>query len=392
MQERKTLTILIFSAIVLFTAVFLTAAVIRLQEKQSVSMRALSVNAGNPSAPFDFLSAAGQEKESAQNHRRESSATAISRTERAAGTIKATKYSGNLSHQFDLSLASGLRQNKRSASESKKKEAVRLTLPADVRRQIDEADEEILQRALDLAVLQYTEAEIPTPQTGLAAAAADNVELAPVPTPEPAPEPTPEPTPAPTPEAQLPESVQPSPFAAQQPLGQDPADWQNQGQGNAYLANVINSSFSTPGSTAAAEANFQIVASLLQRNGNANYLSFNDNGDGTITVDGSVLAVSQVYNWNSTCYDGYECAKLSDFAYGDCNPTASGILAQRGLIACNDLPMGAVVFVEDYGLAVVADRHVMGSGFIDLSYDAHEIENGIGLATARRNVYLISIP
>lgn len=388
MQERKTLTILIFFAIVLFTAVFLTAAVIRLQEKQSVSMRALSVNAGNPSASFDFLSAAGQEKESAQNHRHESSAPAISRTERAAGTIKATKYSGNLSRQFDLSLASGLRQNKRSASESKKKEAVRLTLPADVRRQIDEADEEILQRALDLAVLQYTEAEIPTPQTGLAAAAADNVELAPTPTPEPAPEPTPEPTP----EAQPPESVQPSPFTAQQPLGQGPADWQNQGQSNAYLANVINSSFSTPGSTAAAEANFQIVASLLQRNGNANYLSFNDNGDGTITVDGSVLAVSQVYNWNSTCYDGYECAKLSDFAYGDCNPTASGILAQRGLIACNDLPMGAVVFVEDYGLAVVADRHGMGSGFIDLSYDAHEIENGMGLATARRNVYLISIP
>lgn len=383
MQERKTITILIFFAIVLFTAVFLTAAVIRLQEQKSVNMRALSVNAGDQSAPFDFLSAAGQQKESSKNNRHESSTPETSRTKRAGGTIKATKYSGNLSHQFDLSSASGLRQNKRSASASEKHEAICLTLPADVRRQIDEADEQILQRSLDLAVQQRTEAEMLTPQTGLAAAAVEAEAPAPVPTPEPAP--------ALTPETQPSESIQPNP-SMEQPSEQSPEAWQNQGQGNSSLANVLNAAFSAPGSTSAAEANFQIVAGLLQRNGNANYLSFNDNGDGTITVDGSIFAVSQVYNWNSTCYDGYECAKLSDFAYGDCNPTASGILAQRGLIACNDLPMGAVVFVEDYGLAVVADRHGMGSGFIDLAYDAHEIENGMGLATARRNVYLISTP
>ena len=147
-------------------------------------------------------------------------------------------------------------------------------------------------------------------------------------------------------------------------------------------------------SAASTEANLNIIKSLMQRNGPSNYLSFTDNGDGTITVDGVTVAVSAPYSAKTTSYDGYECAKLVDFQYGDCNPCATGILAQRGIVADHfeGLPFGTVLFIEDYGFAVVGDRHGMGPGLLDLSFDAHEIENGVFLHTAQRTYYIVSVP
>lgn len=161
-----------------------------------------------------------------------------------------------------------------------------------------------------------------------------------------------------------------------------------------YEQMVQSLGFSAPGSIAATEANLSIVKSLMNINGSQHYVNYVDNGDGTITVDGVTLAYSSVSSMKITSYDGYECAKLSGFAYGDCNPTATGILAQRGIVAAafDDLPFGTVVFIEDYGIAVVGDRHGMGPGLIDVSMDPREIEAGIYVTTGNRNVYIISAP
>lgn len=153
-------------------------------------------------------------------------------------------------------------------------------------------------------------------------------------------------------------------------------------------------SFVSPGSNAAAETNFYAVASLLNRNGAQNYLSFDDNRNGTITVDGVTFAVaSGPIDFSTTSYDGYECYKLypDPGAVNECNRTASGLLAQRGIVAAcqGGYPMGTVLFIEGYGLAVVGDRHGMGSDFLDLAFDAREISQGVYLATGNRSVYVL---
>lgn len=152
--------------------------------------------------------------------------------------------------------------------------------------------------------------------------------------------------------------------------------------------------FMTPGTRGSTQANYNIVASLLNLNGASNYLNFSDNGNGTITVDGVTLPVSGQYTWKTTCYDGYECAKIENFARGQCSPTATGLYPARGIVAAalNGLPFGTVVFIEDYGLAVVADRHGMGPGMLDMAYNPQEISQGVYLPTANRRVYIISIP
>ncbi|MDO5015681.1 MAG: G5 domain-containing protein [Eubacteriales bacterium] len=161
--------------------------------------------------------------------------------------------------------------------------------------------------------------------------------------------------------------------------------------------------FSSPGSTAAAVNNYAIIASLLNYNGALTYSSFNDNGDGTITVDGVTFAVSSgPTSYFTTYYDGYECAKVTDFQYAVtapngymCNKTASGILAARGVISTSQsggLPFGTVVFIEGYGLGVVGDYGGFGAGMLDMSLDAGEIESGISLSSINRNVYIISTP
>lgn len=167
---------------------------------------------------------------------------------------------------------------------------------------------------------------------------------------------------------------------------------------------VSDLAFTSPGSTAAAVNNYAIIASLLRYNGALSYNNFSDNGDGTITVDGVTFAVaSGPTSYYTTYYDGYECAKVTDYQYAVtapngymCNKTASGILAARGVISTSQsggLPMGTVVFVEGYGLGVVGDYGGFGAGMLDLSLDAGEIESaGLSLSSLNRNVYIISTP
>lgn len=157
---------------------------------------------------------------------------------------------------------------------------------------------------------------------------------------------------------------------------------------------VADISFVGPGSNSAAESNFYTVASLLNRNGAQNYVSFSDNNNGTITVDGVTFAVaSGPQSFSTTSYDGYECYTRSPGpgAINECNRTASGLLAQRGIVAASQggYPMGTVLFIEGYGLAVVGDRHGMGSDLLDLAFDAREISQGVYLPTGSRTVYVL---
>lgn len=167
---------------------------------------------------------------------------------------------------------------------------------------------------------------------------------------------------------------------------------------------ISNVGFVSPGSVSAAVANYNIVASMLNYNGNLTYNSFVDNGDGTITVDGVTFAVSSgPTSYRTTYYDGYECAKLTGIEKADvapnglaCNRTSTGILGARGVISKTmhggGLPYGTVVFVEGYGLGVIGDCGNFGTDMLDLCLDAGEIQAGVQAYTGNRNVYIISIP
>lgn len=153
---------------------------------------------------------------------------------------------------------------------------------------------------------------------------------------------------------------------------------------------VAASGLATAGGPAAAEANFQLIAGLI---GCGDSASVNGN---SLTIAGMTFAISETRRYATTSYDGYECARWSGFRYGDCNPTASGILAQRGIVAVSpqdNLPMGTVVYVEGYGLAVVADITGMGPDLIDLCFDPHDCENGLALPAADAcTVYVLTTP
>ena len=155
------------------------------------------------------------------------------------------------------------------------------------------------------------------------------------------------------------------------------------------------------------KASFNKIKDLLIKNGNANYKSFKDNGNGTITVDGHTFSFIQQDKRAITMYDGLECC-----LQGGChNPpinhnTASGIPAQRGLVASygfryngkfvgTALPLGTILFIEGYGLAVVADVHGnhSDSNLLDACYDAGEIRSGaVTWGKRAKRVYIISIP
>lgn len=161
--------------------------------------------------------------------------------------------------------------------------------------------------------------------------------------------------------------------------------------------------FQSPGGNAAAAYNFSIISGLLQRNGSQNYGSFVDNQDGTITVDGHTFAVEQfVGSRKTTYYDGYLCAEQTDFKWAKelngiaCNPTASGVLAQRGIVsvdANSGIPFGTVFFIEGYGLAVAGDYgNFAGAGvYLDLAVDPQEATSGM-FATGNHNVYILATP
>ncbi len=146
------------------------------------------------------------------------------------------------------------------------------------------------------------------------------------------------------------------------------------------------------GSNSAAHANLSILKKygLINKEGsssiNRHYETFTDNGDGTITVDGITFTYAQAMpGRRATHYDGVEVCRyqINRSSTGKCrlghtkptcHGTASGLLAQRGIVAVgsSDLsiyPRGAVVFVRGYGMAVVGDR---SGGCFDLCYDADE--------------------
>ncbi|MDO5033440.1 MAG: G5 domain-containing protein [Eubacteriales bacterium] len=210
-----------------------------------------------------------------------------------------------------------------------------------------------------------------------------------VPETTPIPESSPDPEPT-QPIYEEPEIIEEDVYAPQNTPLQSPV--QDSGQ----AAAMADFTFTSPGSVSAAETNFSVVSGLLNRNGAQTYTSFNDNGNGTITVDGYTFAVANgPLVFTTTSYDGYECYKLypDPGAVNECNRTASGILAQRGIVASSQLsggyPMGTVLFIEGYGLGVVADRHGMGDGLLDLSFDAREISQGVFLPTGSRQVYVL---
>ncbi|MBP8988665.1 MAG: G5 domain-containing protein [Clostridia bacterium] len=155
-------------------------------------------------------------------------------------------------------------------------------------------------------------------------------------------------------------------------------------------------------------ANFNKIKDLLIKNGNANYKSFKDNGDGTITVDGKTFTYIQKDKRVITMYDGLECCLQK----GCHNPpinhkTASGLSACRGVVATygyrdkngnfigTALPLGTILFIEGYGLAVVADVHGVSSNpnLLDACYDAGEIRSGaVTWGKRTKRVYIISLP
>lgn len=156
--------------------------------------------------------------------------------------------------------------------------------------------------------------------------------------------------------------------------------------------------FVKAGSTSAAWTNFEKLRPYLRKNGDRNYNSFTNNGNGTITVDGLTFAYTSAHDYGATHYDGVQVSR----ARGE-NPvrnrnTASGIPAQRGLVAMRSinlggLPFGTVVFVEGYGLAVVADRGPLSSRIqIDLCYDPDESGSVRPYGFKVQKTYIISIP
>ncbi|MEA4888105.1 MAG: G5 domain-containing protein [Clostridiaceae bacterium] len=154
-------------------------------------------------------------------------------------------------------------------------------------------------------------------------------------------------------------------------------------------------------------SSFNKIKDLLIKNGNANYQAFADNGNGTITVDGRTFEYIEVKKRTITMYDGLECCLQKGCHTPAINHnTASGISAQRGLVATygyrengkvigTALPLGATIFIEGYGLAVVADVHGVSSNpnLIDACYDAGEINSGaVTWGKRYKRVYILSLP
>ncbi len=152
-------------------------------------------------------------------------------------------------------------------------------------------------------------------------------------------------------------------------------------------------------------SSFDQIKPLLVENGRQNYESFSDNGNGTITVDGKTFAYESVSKRRITSFDGLEvCVHSGDHSPAINHNTASGVPAQRGLVATYGkridgkvypaLPMGTIVFIEGYGLGVIADLHGVSSNqnLLDVCYNPGETLNGKGLPTANRTSYILSYP
>lgn len=159
------------------------------------------------------------------------------------------------------------------------------------------------------------------------------------------------------------------------------------------------------GSTVRSSLN-KIKDYLNPQGGNKSYQSFSDNGNGTITVDGRTFRYSSVKKRTLTMYDGLECC-----LQGGCHTPAinhktfSGVPAQRGLVATfgvkvngrytgTVLPMGTILFVEGYGLGVVADIHGVSRNpdLVDLCFDPGDCRNGVAtIGKQVRRVYILKM-
>jgi 3D (Asp-Asp-Asp) domain-containing protein len=158
---------------------------------------------------------------------------------------------------------------------------------------------------------------------------------------------------------------------------------------------------------------YKAIAPMLVRNGSYNYQAFTDNDDGTITVDGRTFSVLSEERHSITAYDAVEWYVVShggiaNFPAGTSipeGPTFSGIPARRGIVAtyafresdrwvATRLPMGTVLFIERYGLAVVGDIHHVTHDIdrLDLAYDPREVLDGYRLGLTNRRVYIIDFP
>jgi hypothetical protein len=160
-------------------------------------------------------------------------------------------------------------------------------------------------------------------------------------------------------------------------------------------------------------ARYRAIAQMLVVNGSYNYRTFKDNGNGTITVDGRTFSVKSEARHNITAYDAAEWyvtshGGISSFPPGTpipAAPTFSGLPARRGIVAtyaflengrwvATRLPMGTVVFVERYGLAVVGDIHHVTHDIdrIDCAYDLREVLDTYRLGVTKRRVYVLDWP
>ena len=152
---------------------------------------------------------------------------------------------------------------------------------------------------------------------------------------------------------------------------------------------------------------FEKIKPLLHENGNSNYYKFSDNGNGTITVDGKTFSYIDVEKRTITMYDGLEvCLQTGCHSPAINHSTASGIKAQRGIVATyrfrvngkfagTVLPLGTTLFIEGYGLAVVADMHgaYWNKQLLDACYDGGEIRRGeVTWGKRTKRVYIISLP
>ncbi len=155
----------------------------------------------------------------------------------------------------------------------------------------------------------------------------------------------------------------------------------------------------------AARSTFNKIRGTLIRNGSKCYNSFSVSGS-TLTVDGRSYAITDRGSRTVTTYDGLEvCQNRGDHSPAINHNTASGIPAQRGLVATfayrsgdkvtgTALPFGALVFIEGYGLGVVADIHGSrtNTGMLDMCYDAGELGNGVNGGKWTRTVYVLKTP
>lgn len=169
------------------------------------------------------------------------------------------------------------------------------------------------------------------------------------------------------------------PTAPSEPKDQTPA--------KPPVSSDIQKNFVRAGGPEAAAHNFSLISSLLQVNGQRHYGSFTDNGDGTITVDGQTFAYSSKSSNQVSGYDG-----ASEYLS---TSTASGLPTARGIVAVGKggYPMGTVLFIEDFGLVVVADLSGMGPDHLDVCFNNGElIHGGLQPGNHHHNVYLLSMP